>query len=98
MIRVWLPSHLRTLARLDKAVVEIEPERATMGSVLDTLERDWPVLAGAIRDRQTGKRRAFVRYYAGAEDLSHEAPDAPLPDAVARGAEELRIIGAIAGG
>ena len=98
MIRVELPYHLRTLARIE-GEVELEVEgRATQRSVLDALEARYPVLRGTIRDHATKKRRPFLRFFACAEDLSHEEPDAPLPDAVARGAEPLLVIGAIAGG
>jgi sulfur-carrier protein len=98
MIRVVLPQHLRTLARVD-GDVELEIEGAvTQRSVLGALEARYPVLRGAIRDHVTLQRRAFVRFFACEEDLSHEPPDAPLPDAVATGAEPFLIIGAIAGG
>ena len=98
MMRVALPAHLRTLARVDG---EVELEVAaplTQRTVLDALEARYPMLRGTIRDQATGKRRAFMRYFACGEDLSHEAPDAPLPDAVARGAEPFMVVGAIAGG
>jgi molybdopterin converting factor small subunit len=98
MIRVALPSNLRTLARVD-GEVKLEIEGAvTLGSVLDALEARYPALRGTIRDHVTLKRRPFVRFFACAEDLSHEPPDAPLPDAVAQGTEPLVILGAIAGG
>jgi molybdopterin converting factor small subunit len=98
MIRVQLPAHLRTLAHVDREVkLEIEGE-VTQRSVLDALEARYPVLRGTIRDHVTQKRRPFVRLFACEEDLSHEPPDAPLPDAVAQGAEPLVILGAIAGG
>ena len=98
MIRVVLPAHLRTLARL-KGDVELNVEGpVTQRSVLDALEAQYPALEGTIRDHATQKRRAFVRFFACQEDLSHESPDAPLPEAVARGAEPFIIIGAIAGG
>ena len=98
MIRVVLPAHLRLLARVDGEVqVEVEG-RATIGSVLDALEARYPVLRGTIRDHVTLKRRPFVRFFACEEDWSHESPDAPLPDAVASGAEPLLLVGAIAGG
>ncbi len=98
MIRVVLPTHLRTLARVDGEVtLEIEG-RATQRSVLDALEARYPVLRGTIRDHVTQRRRAFVRFFACEQDLSHEAPDSPLPDAVARGDEPLLVLGAIAGG
>ena len=98
MIRVVLPYHLRTLAGVDGEVtVEVKGE-ATVSSVLDALEQRYPMLCGTIRDQVTRKRRPFLRFFACEEDLSHEAPDAPLPDAVATGAEPLLILGAIAGG
>ena len=98
MIRVILPVHLRTLARVD-GEVELDLEGpATQRSVLDALEASYPMLRGTIRDQVTHQRRAFVRFFACEEDLSHESPDAPLPDAVARGAEPLLIVGAMAGG
>jgi hypothetical protein len=98
MIRVELPMHLRTLAKVD-GEVQLEIEGAvTQRSVLDALEARYPVLRGAIRDHVTQKRRAFLRFFACEEDLSHESPDAPLPEAVATGKEPYLIIGAIAGG
>jgi molybdopterin synthase sulfur carrier subunit len=98
MIRVWLPAHLRTLARLS-GEVELQVEGPiTQRSVLDALEARYPMLRGAIRDHVTKQRRPFVRFFACEEDLSHEPPDAPLPDAVATGAEPFMIVGAIAGG
>jgi hypothetical protein len=98
MIRVVLPYHLRTLARVD-GDVEIEVgSPATLGSVLDALESRYPVLRGTIRDHVTLQRRAFLRFFACAEDLSHEPPDTPLPDAVTRGEEPFLVVGAIAGG
>jgi molybdopterin converting factor small subunit len=98
MIRVVLPAHLRTLARVDG---EVELEVAgpvTQRSVLDALEARYPVLRGTIRDQTTLKRRAFLRLFACEEDLSHDPPDTPLPDDVARGKEPLLIVGAMAGG
>ena len=98
MIRVVLPFHLRTLARVDGEVkLDIEGQ-ATQRAVLDTLETCYPVLRGTIRDHVTQKRRAFVRFFACEQDLSHESPDAPLPEAVAQGAEPFLVVGAIAGG
>jgi molybdopterin converting factor small subunit len=98
MIRVTLPAHLRKLAHVDGEVkLDIEGH-VTQRSVLDALEAQYPMLRGTIRDQVTEKRRAFVRFFACQEDLSHEPPDAPLPDAVARGAEPFMIVGAIAGG
>ncbi len=98
LIRVELPRPLQVLARLDREV-EIEVESpATLRSVLDALEARYPVLRGTIRDQVTLKRRAFLRFFACEQDLSHEPPDAPLPDAVSTGKEPLLVIGAIAGG
>ena len=98
MIRVVLPAHLRTLARVN-GEVELEVEgRATQRSVLDALEACYPMLRGTVRDHLTQQRRPFVRFFACGEDLSHESEDAPLPEAVATGAEPLLVVGAIAGG
>jgi molybdopterin synthase sulfur carrier subunit len=98
MIRVILPPHLRGLARI-RGEVELEVESpVTQRSVLDALEARYPMLRGTIREHVTQQRRPFLRFFACEEDLSHEPPDAPLPDAVATGAEPLLIIGAIAGG
>ncbi len=98
MIRVILPAHLRALAHVEGEVkLEIEGQ-ATQRLVLDALEACYPMLRGAIRDHVTQQRRPFLRFFACEEDLSHELPDAPLPDAVASGAEPFLIIGAIAGG
>jgi hypothetical protein len=98
MIRVALPQHLQTLARVG-AEVELHVAGAvTQRAVLDALESRYPVLRGTIRDQATCKRRAFVRFYACEEDLSHDPPDTPLPDAVVRGIEPFLIIGALAGG
>jgi sulfur-carrier protein len=98
MIRVVLPAHLRTLARIDGEVTLDVEGQVTQRSLLDTLEAQYPMLRGTIRDHDTFKRRAFVRFFACEQDLSHESPDAPLPDAVARGAEPFLIVGAMAGG
>ena len=98
MIRVVLPQHLRTLAKVSGDVTLEVAGRATQRSVLDALEAAYPMLCGTIRDHVTQQRRPFLRFFACAEDLSHESPDAPLPDAVASGAEPFLIIGAIAGG
>jgi sulfur-carrier protein len=98
MIRVVLPAHLRTLARVEGEVKLDIDGQATIGSVLDALEVRYPMLRGTIRDHVTQQRRAFVRFFACEEDLSHEPPDALLPDAVAGGAEPFWIVGAIAGG
>ena len=101
MIRVVLPPHLRILARVDGDVelpIEEIEGPVTQRSVLDALEARYPVLRGTIRDHVTQQRRAFLRFFACEQDLSHEPPDAPLPDAVARGDEPFFVIGAIAGG
>ncbi len=98
MIRVILPQHLRTLAQVGSELqIEIDSP-ITQRSVLDALEARYPMLRGTIRDQVTGQRRPFLRFFACEEDLSHESPDAPLPDAVASGVEPLVILGAIAGG
>ena len=98
MIRVVLPQHLRTLARVE-GEVQLEVEGVvTQGSILDALESRYPMLCGTMRDHVTHKRRPFIRFFACAEDLSLEPPDAPLPDAVAKGVEPFLVIGAIAGG
>jgi molybdopterin synthase sulfur carrier subunit len=98
LIRVVLPAHLRTLSR-SSGEVELDVDgHASVASVLDALEARYPVLRGAIRDHVTLKRRPFVRFFACERDLSHESPDAPLPDAVATGAEPLLVVGAMAGG
>ena len=98
MIRVVLPAHLRTLAHLS-GEVELDVEGpVTQRSVLDALEARYPTLRGTIRDHVTGQRRPFLRFFACAQDLSHESPDAPLPDAVATAAEPFLIVAAIAGG
>jgi hypothetical protein len=98
MIRVVLPFHLRTLARVD-GDVELHVEGlATQRSVLDALEASYPMLRGTIRDHTTGRRRPFLRFFACQQDLSHDPPDTPLPDAVATGAEPFLVVGAIAGG
>jgi hypothetical protein len=98
MIRVVLPAHLRTLARVDGEVKLDVDGQVTQRSVLDALEACYPMLRGTIRDQVTQQRRAFVRFFACEEDLSHEPPDAPLPNAVALGAEPFLVVGAMAGG
>jgi hypothetical protein len=98
MIRVVLPAHLRTLARVGDEVMVDVGERATLRSVLDALETSYPMLQGTIRDHVTLRRRAFVRFYACEQDLSHDSPDAPLPDAVVKGVEPFLVVGAMAGG
>ena len=98
MIRVALPAHLRTLARVE-GDVELEVDGpATQSAILSALEERYPMLRGTIRDQQNGKRRAFIRFFACGEDRSHDAPDASLPDPVAAGSEPFMIVGAIAGG
>ena len=98
MIRVELPAHLRTLARVASEVTIDVEGHVTQRSVLDALEACYPVLRGTIRDHVTQQRRPFLRFFACEEDLSHEPPDAPLPDAVATGAEPFLVVGAMAGG
>jgi len=98
MIRVVLPAHLRALARVDGEVQLEVAGQVTQCSVLDALEARYPVLRGTIRDHRSGKRRAFVRFFACQQDLSHEPPGTPLPDAVASGSEPYLIVGAMAGG
>ncbi len=97
-VRVVLPVHLRTLARVGGEVAVAVAGTISVRSVLDALEADYPVLRGTIRDHGTFRRRAFLRYFACQQDLSLDSPDAPLPAAVASGAEPLLIVGAIAGG
>jgi len=97
-IRVVLPANLRTLARVDGEVKLDVGGRATQRSVLDALEANYPMLRGTIRDQVTQQRRAFVRFFACEEDLSNESPDAPLPEAVANGAQPFLVVGAMAGG
>lgn len=98
MIRVVLPAHLRTLARVDGEVTVDVPAPVTQRAVLDALEARYPMLSGTIRDHVKQQRRPFVRFFACEQDLSHESPDAPLPDAVADGAEPFLVVGAMAGG
>jgi len=98
VIRVVLPAHLRTLAGVDGEVRVDVAGPVTVSAVLDALEARHPVLRGTIRDHVTHRRRAFVRFFACREDVSHDPPDAPLPDAVAGGSEPLRVVGAMAGG
>jgi hypothetical protein len=98
MIRVVLPAHLRNLARVGNELEVNVEGQATVRSVLDAIEASYPMLCGTIRDHVTQQRRPYVRFFACAEDLSHDSPDAPLPEAVASGAEPLLIVGAIAGG
>jgi molybdopterin converting factor small subunit len=98
MIRVLLPAHLRILAHVDGEVKLEVPGQVTQRSVLDALEARYPVLRGTIRDHVTQQRRPFLRFFACAEDLSHESPDAPLPDAVVTEAEPFLVVAAVAGG
>ncbi len=98
MIRVELPAHLQTLARVGPEVQVDVPGAVTQRAVLDALEAKYPVLRGTIRDRETHARRAFMRFFACAEDLSHQPPDAALPPDVASGAEPFMVVGALAGG
>jgi len=98
MIRVVLPAHLRKLAQVEGEVKLEVAGPITQGTVLDALEARYPMLRGTIRDHATHKRRPFVRFFACEQDLSHESPDAPLPEAVATGKEAFMIVGAIAGG
>jgi molybdopterin synthase sulfur carrier subunit len=97
MVRVMLPQHLRTLAKV-KGELTVEVSAATQRSVLDAVEEQYPMLCGTIRDHATKERRAFLRFFACQEDLSHESIDAPLPQEVAEGREPLLVIGAVAGG
>ena len=98
MIRVVLPQHLRTLAKVgDEVEIDVEG-RATTGAILDALEARYPVLQGTIRDHVTLKRRPYLRFFACEEDLSHDSPDAPLPAAIAEGKEPFLVVGAMAGG
>jgi molybdopterin synthase sulfur carrier subunit len=98
MVRVVLPPHLRSLAHVGSEVTIDVPAPVTVRTVLDVLEARYPMLRGTIRDHHTLERRAFLRFFACEEDLTHESPDAPLPDAVASGKEPFLVIGAIAGG
>ena len=98
MIRIVLPAHLRTLAQVDGEVELAVEGQVTQRSVLDALEARYPMLRGTLRDQVTKQRRPFVRFFACEEDLSHESPDAPLPEAVMKGAEPLLVVGAVAGG
>jgi hypothetical protein len=98
VIRVVLPAHLRVLARVSGEVTLDVPDAITIRAVLDALEAQYPVLRGTIRDRVTQRRRPFVRFFACERDLSHDAPDVPLPDAVVRGKEPFLVVGAMAGG
>ena len=97
-IRVVLPAHLQTLARVGREVEVDVTDAATLGAVLDALEAHYPVLRGTIRDHETHKRRPFVRFFACEQDYSHEGPETRLPDAVVSGVEPLLVVGAMAGG
>lgn len=98
MIRVALPHHLRTLAHVGKEVELHVDEPVTLGRVLDAVETQYPVLRGTIRDHVTHQRRAFIRFFACGQDLSHQPPDTPLPEAIVTGSEPFRVVGAMAGG
>ena len=98
MIRVWLPAHLRTLAHIQGELQLAIEGPATQRAILDAIEDRFPMLLGTLRDHATQQRRPYVRFFACQEDLSFESPDAPLPDAVARGAEPFLVVGAVAGG
>ncbi|HUA09968.1 MAG TPA: hypothetical protein VMA98_11950 [Candidatus Acidoferrales bacterium] len=98
MIRVLLPAHLRALARFEGELQLDVATPVTPSRVVDEIERRFPMLLGTIRDRATGKRRAYVRYFACERDLSHDSPDAPLPDRIASGSEPFVIVGAMSGG
>jgi molybdopterin converting factor small subunit len=98
MIRVVLPAHLRTLARVDGEVTVEVTGPVTTGAILDALEARYPMLRGTIRDQVTLRRRPFLRFFACEEDLSHDPPDTPLPDAVVHGKEPFLVVGAMAGG
>ena len=98
MIRVVLPHHLRTLARVGREIELQVEDPISLGTILDALEARYPMLRGTIRDHTTKQRRPFLRFFACGQDLSHEPPDAPLPDEVALGAEPFLVVGAVAGG
>ena len=98
MIRVILPAHLRTLARVDREIQVAVTGQPTQRSVLDAIEASYPMLRGTIRETSTAQRRPLVRFFACARDLTHESPDAPLPEAVVSGAEPFLVVGAMAGG
>jgi molybdopterin synthase sulfur carrier subunit len=97
-VRIVLPGHLKRLAQIDGEVTVDVDGAVTQGAVLDALEAAYPVLRGTIRDQTTGKRRNFIRFFACNEDMSHDGPDAPLPDPVVSGAEPFLVVGAMAGG
>ena len=97
-VRVILPAHLRSMAKVDGEVTVDVPGEVTQRSVLDAVEAAFPMLLGTIRDRTTAQRRPFVRFFACAEDLSHQAPDTPLPEQVVQGKEPFMVVGAMAGG
>jgi sulfur-carrier protein len=98
MIRVALPHHLRTLAQVGREVELAVEGPVTQRSILDALEKQYPMLRGTIREQKTQQRRPFIRFFACGEDLSHESPDAPLPETIAQGVEPFRVVGAMAGG
>jgi sulfur-carrier protein len=97
-VRVVLPAHLRAMAKVQGEISVEIPGEVTQRAVLDAVEQQFPMLLGTIRDRETAKRRAFVRFFGCGEDLSHEEPDSPLPDRIVRGEEPFMVIGAMAGG
>jgi sulfur-carrier protein len=97
-VRIVLPSHLRAIAKVEGEVQVEVPDEVTQKSVLDALEADYPMLLGTIRDRATAKRRPFVRFFACEQDLSHDQPDAALPERVVQGEEPFLVVGAVAGG
>jgi molybdopterin synthase sulfur carrier subunit len=97
-VRIVLPSHLRAIAKVEGEVRVEVPDEVTQKSVLDALEADYPMLLGTIRDRATAKRRPFVRFFACEQDLSHDQPDAALPERVVQGEEPFLVVGAVAGG
>lgn len=98
MIRVILPQHLRTLAKVEREITLSLDEPATLASLLSTIETHYPMLRGTIRSQTTLERRPFIRFFACGQDLSHEPPETPLPEAVVKGSEPFRIVGALAGG
>jgi hypothetical protein len=98
MIRIVLPAHLRTLAKVNGEVTVAVDGQVTQRSILDALEARYPMLRGTIRNHVTGQRRPFIRFFACEQDFSHELPEAPLPEAVASGAEPFLVVGAVAGG
>ena len=98
MIRVMLPAHLRVIAKVDREILVRVDAPATLTSVVDALEKEYPMLKGTIRDQTTKQRRAFIRFFACEQDITLDLPDTPLPDEVVKGTEPLRVVGAMAGG